>query len=134
MQDLKEEEGKKEEFNMIDEDIGKINERIQENLRVLGNFTELKEEGFTRKDYIELLKKDLSKYYGYFPELIEKFLEFFSIPELVEFLEANEAPRPLTIRSNSLKVKKKRISTKINWKRNKFRPFSKMDKNWIKNI
>jgi 25S rRNA (cytosine2870-C5)-methyltransferase len=98
---------------MLSEDLSKIHERIQENLRVLANFQKLKEDGYTRQDYLKLLKSDLSKYYGYLPELIEKFEEFFSIPELIEFLEANETPRPLTIRTNSLKIKRRELAQKL---------------------
>jgi hypothetical protein len=64
------------------EDIKKIHARINENMRVLANFKELGEEGHSRADYMELLVKDVSIYYGYLPELIEKFLEFFSVPEV----------------------------------------------------
>jgi 25S rRNA (cytosine2870-C5)-methyltransferase len=64
------------------EDIKKIHARINENMRVLANFKELGEEGHSRADYMELLIKDVSIYYGYLPELIEKFLEFFSVPEV----------------------------------------------------
>jgi len=92
------------------EDIEKLYQRITENIRVLSNFKEFGEDGHYRSEYVSLLISDVSKYYGYLPELIHKFLEFFSIPELVEFLEANEQPRPLTIRSNSLKIKRRELA------------------------
>jgi len=93
------------------EDVEKIQTRISENLRILSNFKELGEEGRKRAEYVSILTLDISKYYGYALEMIELFMSFFSYPELIEFLEANEAPRPITIRSNSLKTKKKRISS-----------------------
>ncbi|KAL9647921.1 hypothetical protein ABK040_008192 [Willaertia magna] len=97
----------------LTEDLSKIHERIQENLQVLGNFKELREEGFSREDYINLLKGDLSLYYGYNPELIDVFMSMFSIPETIEFLEANEQPRPLTIRSNILKTKRRELAQNL---------------------
>ncbi|KAL0478070.1 25S rRNA (cytosine-C(5))-methyltransferase nop2, partial [Acrasis kona] len=97
----------------IGEDITKVHARIMESLRVLGNFKELREEGFKRSDYLDLLKKDLCKYYGYVPELIELFIGMFSVPELIEFLEANEAPRPLTIRANALKTRRRELAQSL---------------------
>ncbi len=97
----------------VGEDITKVHQRIMESLRVLGNFKELREEGYTRQDYLDLLKKDLSTYYGYIPELIELFIAMFSVPELLEFLEANEAPRPLTIRANALKTRRRELAQSL---------------------
>jgi ribosomal RNA methyltransferase Nop2 len=56
------------------------------------------------------LKNDISKYYGYHDDLIELFMGFFSFAELIEFLDANEQPRPLTIRSNTLKSKRRELA------------------------
>jgi len=86
----------------------------------------------SRKDYIELLEKDLSKYYGYLPELIKVFMEFFSIPELIEFLEASEAPRPLTIRTNSLKMKRRDLAQKLISRGINLDPLAKWTKTGLK--
>ena len=45
--------------------------------------------------------------YGYSPELYEYFKEMFSAEELKEFIEANEQQRPVTIRVNTLKTRRK---------------------------
>jgi len=92
------------------EDITQIYARIAENLRVLTNFKKFKEEGYTRQDYLELLKEDLCKYYGYLPDLIDKFASMFSAAELVELLEANEAPRPVVLRTNPLKSRRREVA------------------------
>ncbi|EFC49983.1 proliferating-cell nucleolar antigen p120 [Naegleria gruberi] len=97
----------------VTEDLTKIHERIQENLAVLANFKDLREDGFTREDYLNLLKTDLSLYYGYNSELIDVFASMFSLPELIEFLEANEKPRPLTIRSNILKTRRRELAQNL---------------------
>lgn len=51
-----------------------------------------------------IFQLDLSTYYSYNTFLMEKLLNMFGPAELIEFLEANEMPRPVTIRTNTLKV------------------------------
>lgn len=95
------------------EDVTKVHQRIMENIRVLSNFSEFREEGFTRADYLKLLGNDLSSYYGYSPEIVDMFLSMFSVPEVVQLLEANEAPRPITIRSNQLKTRRRELAQNL---------------------
>jgi ribosomal RNA methyltransferase Nop2 len=110
-----EEEAEDDDINIhgFGEDITKIHARIMENIRVLSNFSEFREEGYTRADYLRLLASDLSSYYGYSPEIIDMFLEMFSVPEVVQLLEANEAPRPITIRSNQLKTRRRELAQNL---------------------
>ena len=84
-----------------------INMKIQEILAVLGNFQRLAEPNKARKDYIEELKSHLQSYYNYNSELIDHFLTFLNPNELIQFFEANETQRPLTIRINTLKTRRK---------------------------
>lgn len=37
----------------------------------------------------------------------------FPVAELIEFLEASEKPRPVTIRTNTLKVKRRDLASKL---------------------
>lgn len=64
-------------------------------------------EGKPRKYYIERLRELLHQYYGYNFELIDHFLAFLNPTELVQLFEANETQRPLTIRTNTLKTRRK---------------------------
>merc|ERR1712142_924744 len=55
-------------------------------------------------------KKDLCTYYSYNDFMIEKFLQVFPVGEILEVLEANEVQRPVTIRTNSLKTRRRDLA------------------------
>jgi ribosomal RNA methyltransferase Nop2 len=62
-------------------DLPIIRSRIDDLLRILGNFSTERDPNLSRKDYINLLVNDLAFYYGYNYWIIEKFLEMFPPPE-----------------------------------------------------
>lgn len=84
--------------------------RIKETIKVLSNFRELRNEEMTRSDYIESLKNDISASYDYNKDILELFLDLFAPAECIEFIEANENQRPMTIRTNTLKTKRKDLA------------------------
>lgn len=65
------------------EDLSSVKTRIMEIVRVLGDFKNLREEGVTRKEYINRLIDDIAEYYGYNAYLARKFLEMFSVAEVL---------------------------------------------------
>lgn len=87
-----------------------IQQRIREVISVLTDFNKLRDQNHSRQDYLELLKKDLCMYYSYNDFLMEKFMQLFPLSELLEFLEASEVQRPLTIRTNSLKTRRRDLA------------------------
>ncbi|XP_033115225.1 25S rRNA (cytosine-C(5))-methyltransferase nop2-like [Anneissia japonica] len=91
-------------------DITIIHQRIKEILEVLGDFTKRREEGVPRSEYIQRLTSDLCTYYSYNDYLMNKLIQLFPLSELVEFLEANEVQRPLTIRTNTLKTRRRDLA------------------------
>lgn len=91
-------------------DLALINQRIRDNIQALNNFNTTREPGRSRQEYVELLLSDLCKYYSYGKFLMEKFMDLFPINELVEFLEANEVQRPITIRTNTLKSRRRDLA------------------------
>lgn len=91
-------------------DMVMVKSRIEENIAALKNFKEKKEDGKSRTEYMELLRNDLKYYYGYNDYLIERFTELFPLDQYVAFFEACEIPRPVTIRTNTLKTRRRELA------------------------
>ncbi|NXG17158.1 NOP2 methyltransferase, partial [Grallaria varia] len=91
-------------------DLHVIHQRIKGNLEVLQDFVVKREEGRTRQEYLALLRRDMAAYYSYSDFLLTKLMDIFPLPELINFLEANEVPRPVTIRTNTLKTRRRDLA------------------------
>ncbi|NXM93966.1 NOP2 methyltransferase, partial [Sylvia borin] len=102
----------KEDILFISEppDLHVIHQRIQGNMEVLQDFGVKREEGRSRQEYLALLRRDMAAYYSYSDFLLTKLMDIFPLPELVNFLEANEVPRPVTIRTNTLKTRRRDLA------------------------
>ena len=92
------------------EDLGIIQMRIKETIKVLSNFKELRDSTKSRQDYMEQLKEDVSQAHDYNRDLLELLFDLFAPSECLEFIEANENARPMTIRTNTLKTKRKDLA------------------------
>lgn len=84
--------------------------RIRDVAAVLMDFSANRDPNRSRSEYVDVLKKDLCTYYSYNEFLIDTFMDVFAVNELLEFLEASEVQRPLTIRTNSLKTRRRDLA------------------------
>ena len=78
----------------------------------MGNIPRLGQ-GLPRKHYISQLKDLIHRYYGYNHELIDHFMAFLNPAELVQLFEANETQRPTSIRTNTLKTRRKELAQSL---------------------
>lgn len=91
-------------------DLTAVRTRMIEIVKVLEDFKQLGAEGKSRAEYVDRLLKDICQYFGYTPFLAEKLFNLFSPAEAMEFFEANEIARPVTIRTNTLKTRRRDLA------------------------
>jgi len=91
-------------------DLQIIQHRVKDVIDVLKNFAQKRDPEKSRQEYLECLSRDLCTYYDYNEYMMSKMMNVFNLDELVECLEANEVQRPLTIRTNSLKTKRRDLA------------------------
>ncbi|CAL7942707.1 unnamed protein product [Xylocopa violacea] len=87
-----------------------VEQRIKDVIMILSDFKRLRDVNRSRSEYMALLRNDLCTYYSYNTFLMEKLMQIFSLDELVEFLEASEVQRPMTIRTNTLKTRRRDLA------------------------
>ncbi|CAE6189747.1 unnamed protein product [Arabidopsis arenosa] len=87
--------------------------RIQETVKVLDKFSQLRQQGLARSVYVDQLKHDLAIRYGYSRFLITTLAEMFSPAELFKLIKEFEKPRPTHIRTNSLKTRRRYLAQQL---------------------
>ncbi|KAI0243472.1 rRNA (cytosine-C5-)-methyltransferase nop2 [Massospora cicadina] len=90
--------------------LSEVKTRIQDIVRVLDDFKHLKDPNRSRSEYMDQLVRDIATYYGYSEELAEKLLQLFPVGEAIDFFEANEVPRPVTLRANTLRTRRRDLA------------------------
>jgi len=79
-------------------------------VKILSNFKEMRDPEKSRVQYMDELKDDFCKAFGYNTEMIELFLNLFPPAQCYAFIEANEEQRPVTIRTNTLRAKRRDLA------------------------
>lgn len=92
---------------------GELRERIEAVLEVLAEFKARREPGRARSDYVDRVVEDMAELHGYLPELVEHFASMLGPAETLEFLRASDRPRPLVIRTNTLKARRKELAASL---------------------
>eukprot|EP00584_Thalassiosira_punctigera_P004225 CAMPEP_0172530066 /NCGR_PEP_ID=MMETSP1067-20121228/3926_1 /TAXON_ID=265564 ORGANISM="Thalassiosira punctigera, Strain Tpunct2005C2" /NCGR_SAMPLE_ID=MMETSP1067 /ASSEMBLY_ACC=CAM_ASM_000444 /LENGTH=932 /DNA_ID=CAMNT_0013314209 /DNA_START=224 /DNA_END=3022 /DNA_ORIENTATION=- len=87
--------------------------RIDDVLEVLASFKSRREPGRSRSEYVERLGQDMAELFGYLQELVDYFMSMFGPNECLEFLEASERTRPLVVRVNTLKARRKDLAAAL---------------------
>ncbi|KAF2181702.1 NOL1/NOP2/sun family putative RNA met [Zopfia rhizophila CBS 207.26] len=95
---------------IVTQDLQLLRTRLMDTVRVLDDFKNLAEEGRSRAEYTAQLLKDICAYYGYSNFLAEKLLNLFPAREAFAFFEANETPRPVVIRTNTLRTHRRELA------------------------
>ena len=94
-------------------DLAMVKRRVRDVVRVLDDFKRLREPGRSRQEYIDQLKRDICTYYGYNDFMVEALLDLFTVAEALELIEACEVPRPVTIRVNTLKSRRRELAASL---------------------
>ncbi|KAG7092350.1 rRNA (cytosine-C5-)-methyltransferase nop2 [Marasmius oreades] len=103
-------EEREAERNAGGPDVHVVQRRMRECTRVLQKFKKRAEKGRSRAEYTSQLISDIASYYGYNEFLAEKLFLLFPVAEAIEFFEANEVPRPVTIRTNTLRTRRRDLA------------------------
>ena len=91
-------------------DLQLLRTRITDTIRILDNFSTLHDPSRSRSSYTSQLLEDICIYYGYSPYLAEKLFSLFTPSEAFAFFESNETPRPLVIRTNTLRTSRRSLA------------------------
>ncbi|MDP2439033.1 MAG: RsmB/NOP family class I SAM-dependent RNA methyltransferase, partial [archaeon] len=106
-------EGGPETEGVMLSDIQELYTRIQTCVAALARFRDVRHADESRSDFLGLLGHDVGLYYGYSDFLVSMFLQMFSPGEMIEFLEANESARPVTLRVNSLRARRRDVARSL---------------------
>ena len=112
-EDEKENENENEDQAPIDAlnmDIPEMKIRIHKLVEILSDFKNKKTPERSRSDYISELKTLLIQTYDYNDDICNLVLNLFPPNECVEFMESNTTPKALTIRTNTLKTKRRELA------------------------
>jgi ribosomal RNA methyltransferase Nop2 len=114
----KEKQEAKEKSNILDAtklniDMSEVYLKIQGIIDILSDFNNKKEGDKSRNSYISELKNYLMIYFDYNEDIMNLVMNLFPPNEALEFLEANNTQKILSIRTNSLKTKRRELAKSL---------------------
>jgi len=110
-EDLKGE--KKVEVSNLNIDMSEVNLKIQNIVDILSDFKNKKSKDMSRSDYMNELKNLVMVYYDYNEDIANLVLYLFPPNEAIEFLDSNNTQRVMTIRTNTLKSKRRELAKSL---------------------
>ena len=93
--------------------IGDASLKIQNIVSILSDFKTKREEGKSRNNYMSELKELCKSYYEYNDDICDLIFNLFPPNEAIEFMEASDSQKVLTIRTNSLKTKRRELAKNL---------------------
>lgn len=118
--------------HMIDTDAGLAKSKISEIFTILDNFASNPNPNMTKVHYFIELRKLYCSLFGYSEELMEYLMSLFGPRETLAFIEAMDEPRPVTIRVNSLKAKRKDLAETLAERQVNLEPLDEICKTCLK--
>ena len=112
-------------------DISHLRDRVKAVAEVLADFAARREPGRSRSDYVDVFSSDLCIVYGYSSEMIDLLLGLFSPAEALQFIETSETPRPVTIRTNTLKTRRRELAQALIGRNVNLDPIAKWSKDGL---
>lgn len=94
-------------------DFDEVFDHAKQIVTVLQNIKELGDPKITRQDYLASLKHDLRRLFGYNEFLMDKIVSLLPIDEVIPFVQANENRRPVVIRCNTHKCRRKALENSL---------------------
>ena len=112
-------------------DVSHVRERVKMVAEVLSDFAVKRAPGRSRTEYMDVFSADLSVVYGYSSELIDLLLGLFSPAECLSFIEASETPRPVTVRTNTLRTRRRELAQALIARNVNLDPIAKWSKDGL---
>ncbi|KDD75476.1 hypothetical protein H632_c666p1, partial [Helicosporidium sp. ATCC 50920] len=94
-------------------DLKTVKRRIKAVVKTLQNFARLRDPRRPRSAYVARLLRDIQLYYNYNEFFAEAILNLFPAGEALELIEANERPRPVTLRANTLRTRRRDLAAAL---------------------
>lgn len=118
----------REQLEAPAEDYDQVRERASQIILTLENFKTAADPNISRSQYMDKLLDDLCLLYGYNRFLLEKIVSLVKVSEILDFLDANEHQRPVTIRKNTLRTTHNNLEHMLNERGVRLAPVGKWTK------